>query len=32
MGKELKYPLAHARGSVALPDPKIVPQKQEISA
>jgi hypothetical protein len=31
-GTELKYPLAYARGSVALPNPKIVPKKQEISA
>jgi hypothetical protein len=30
-GKEFKYPLADARGSVALPDPKIVPKKQQIS-
>jgi hypothetical protein len=27
-GKELKYPLADARGSPALPDSKIVPKKQ----
>jgi hypothetical protein len=32
MGKELKYPLVDARGSVVLPDSKIVPKKQEISA
>jgi hypothetical protein len=31
-GKELKYPLADAHGSVVLPDTKIVPKKQEISA
>jgi hypothetical protein len=31
-GKELKCPLADARGSVVLPDTKIVPKKQEISA
>jgi hypothetical protein len=30
--KELKYPLADARGSVAMPDPIIVPKKQEILA
>jgi hypothetical protein len=31
-GKEFKYPLADARGAVVLPDSKIVPKKQEISA
>jgi hypothetical protein len=31
-GKELKYPLADARGSVVMPVQKIVPKKQEISA
>jgi hypothetical protein len=31
-GKELKYPLADARGSVVLPNPKIVRKKQEVSA
>jgi hypothetical protein len=31
-GKEFKYPLADARGSVALPNPKIAPKKQEVSA
>jgi hypothetical protein len=31
-GKEFKYPLADARGSVVLPNPKIVPKKQEASA
>jgi phosphatidylserine/phosphatidylglycerophosphate/cardiolipin synthase-like enzyme len=29
MGKECKYPLADARGSVALPDPKIVPKNKK---
>jgi hypothetical protein len=32
MGKELKYPLADARGSVVMPIQKIVPKKQEVSA
>jgi hypothetical protein len=32
MAKEFKYPLANARGSVVLPDSKIVPKKQEVSA
>jgi hypothetical protein len=31
-GKEFKYPLARARGSVVRPAPKIVPNKQEVSA
>jgi hypothetical protein len=32
MGKEFKYPLADARGSVGMPVQKIVPKKQEVSA
>jgi hypothetical protein len=28
-GKEFKYPLAHARGSVVLPNPKIVPKNKK---
>jgi hypothetical protein len=31
-GKEFKYPLADTRGPVVLPNPKIVPKKQEVSA
>jgi hypothetical protein len=31
-GTEFKYPLAYTRGSAALPNQKIVPKKQEVSA